>query len=446
MRRAFGSAFSDDEVDDIYSAAWLGVLNTLERRQEQLDDEELRRYLLASVANQAAREIRRRGRHPAAPLEEAVSVPDEAELPEERAARSEDAQLARDVLASLPARRRAVLMFRYGWDLEPQQVCALVRGLTPRAYRKEVTRGVDEVARKLRMAEAGEWCASREPLLKALVAGTADSEQRLQAEQHLAHCRPCSDFVCKLGAQLHDVGGGVGLLGVLDAVDGGRLGLADRAGALLDRGKDAVAAALGRGPDGAADAAAGVAASGGTRGAGTAGAGVLAKLAGVGGLGKTVAACVGTGAAAATCVAAGVVPGVDLAGAGDRDRPAEERSAEEVAVGAAEEAPAFIVDQIAEVAPPADPGNAGEPESQPSPEPDLGSEPDEEQAEEGEPASETPLAEPAPPAVEFEPVGAPVAPAASSAAAGNAPSGGGSSGGSSSGGDSSGGSGSDFGP
>ncbi len=79
-------------------------------------------------------------------------------------------------------------------------MCGLVKGLSHRAYRKEITRGVDELSAKLRLLERGQWCADREPMLKAYAAGLADDEQQRQARQHLSHCRHCVEFVGKLRA------------------------------------------------------------------------------------------------------------------------------------------------------------------------------------------------------------------------------------------------------
>src|SRR5438552_1304963 len=69
VRRAFRGAFSPDEIDDIYSGAWVGVLRALATREAGLSDDEIRSYVLTAVANQASRELRRRRRKPTAPLE-----------------------------------------------------------------------------------------------------------------------------------------------------------------------------------------------------------------------------------------------------------------------------------------------------------------------------------------------------------------------------------------
>ena len=216
LRRAFRGAFDDDEIEDVYSNAWLGTLRALERRHEQLSDEEIRKYVLTAVANHASKELRRRSRRPTAPLEAVHAIADDRTLPDERAAKLEESRVTRDLLATLPPRRRAVMLMRYGWGLEPRQICGLVKGLSPRAYRKEITRGVDELAGKLRLLERGQWCADREPVLKAYAAGLADAEQQRQARQHLSHCRHCLEFVGKLSGHLHDVGSSIAVLGVVD--------------------------------------------------------------------------------------------------------------------------------------------------------------------------------------------------------------------------------------
>src|ERR687892_2082151 len=86
VKRAFGRAFSESEIEDLYGNAWLGTLRALERRRDELSDGELRKYVLTAVANQASKELRRRGRRPTAPLDLAGGVADGAALPEELAA------------------------------------------------------------------------------------------------------------------------------------------------------------------------------------------------------------------------------------------------------------------------------------------------------------------------------------------------------------------------
>lgn len=303
VRRAYGSTFGADEIEDIYSSAWLGTLRALERRQAELDDEEVRSYLLTAVANHAGKEIRRRRRKPVAPLEAAGSVAQTGATPEEIAATRETGAVTRDVLSSLPPRRRAVMLLRYGWGLEPAEVCGLVEGLSPRAYRKEVTRGVDEIAARIKLVESGEWCAEREPLLKAYASGLADEDQSLQAQRHISHCRSCAEFVGRLSGQLHELGSGLLLVpGALDAADG-HLGILGKLKDTADSVRESALGVFGR-----TDAAEGMTLATGARGAGVGGAGLGAKLAGIGAGGKAALACVGGGLAATACIVAGVGP------------------------------------------------------------------------------------------------------------------------------------------
>jgi RNA polymerase sigma factor (sigma-70 family) len=310
IRRAFRRAFDDDEVEDIYSNAWLGTLRALARRHEGLSDEEIRKYVLAAVANHASKELRRRSRRPTTTLEAVHTVADDGLPPDERAAKLEHGRLTRDLLSTLPPRRRAVMLLRYGWGLEPRHVCRLVKGLSPRAYRKEITRGVEELTEKLRLVESGEWCTDREPVLKAYAAGIATSDQERQAQQHLSHCRHCTEFVAKLSRHLHDVGASVAVPTAAGVLHDGQLSLSDRIGDAVHRIREQAAGVLGgQVGDGASDGVAqAVSTSGSARGAGAASTGVLAKLAGLGTAGKLATVCLGGGAAATACLAAGVLP------------------------------------------------------------------------------------------------------------------------------------------
>ena len=305
VRRAYRGAFGEDELDDIYSNAWLGTLRALALRHADLTDEEIRSYVFAAVAHQASREIRRRRRKPTAPLDAADGRADGSPTPDERVAVQESSRVTRDLLASLPLRRRAVILLRYGWGLDPQQVCSLIDGLSPRAYRKEITRGVNELTEKVRAFERGDWCAEREQVITAYATGTADRDKVRQAEAHLAHCRECRSFVSRLTGRLHDLAGLVLAPAALEALQGDA-SMMDRISAIAERAQTTVASIVGRAStNGSDESAAAVATGGGVRGTGAVGAGVLAKLAGAGAATKVTAACAGSVVASA-CIAAGV--------------------------------------------------------------------------------------------------------------------------------------------
>lgn len=313
--RAYGRALNDEEIEDVYSAAWAATLSALRTRGDEMSDEELRAYVLTAVASHASKELRRRKRKQVGAFEDAseLSASDSHQpLPEERAIGLESRGIARDLLTSLPPRRRAVMLLRYGWGLSPTEVCALVDGLSSRAYRKEVSRGIEQLIERFKQVESGEWCESREPLLRDYIAGTADEETERQVKQHLQHCRACSRFAARLNGHLHDLGGAVALTTVAGSIGGAKLALLDRFGGAFHGSRDSVGALVEKSETTIGT----VAASGGARGSGALGAGVVAKLAGLGGAGKAVVACLGAGAAATACVAAGVVPGVSLTGSG----------------------------------------------------------------------------------------------------------------------------------
>lgn len=360
--RAYGSAFSPDEVDDVYANAWTSTLAALSGRARRMGDDELRSYLLTAVANHARKEMRRRSRKPTSALEEAQeqTLPDShSPAPEERAAAAETGSATRDVLCSLPPRRRAVILLRYGWGLDPQEICALVDNLSPRAYRKEITRGVEEMIERLRQVESGAWCDSREPILREYVAGTASADARRQARRHIGHCRHCAELVARLQGHLHELGGAIAWSSLGGAFGERELALGERVLGLADRGRESVQHAVERVVDGGGqEAATGLAASGGVRGAGVAGAGGLAKLAGLGAAGKAALACLGASAAASVCVAAGVGPlAIVGAGAGGErsdgaERPAAERQGEslDAAVDPLAATPAAASEEAAESA------------------------------------------------------------------------------------------------
>ena len=368
VRRAYGKTFGEPEIEDIYSNAWLGTLRALERKHANLSDEEIRSYVLTAVANHASKEIRRRSRKPVFPLEAAGAVAEEADSIEEKAEASETKAITRDLLSSLPPRRRAVMLLRYGWGLDPGEICGMVEGLSPRAYRKEITRGVDDLTARLRLVEEGRWCEEREPLLKAFASGLATEDQALQAERHIAHCRSCHEFVGKLTGHLHDLGSAVMVPSALDGIDG-HSALWEKARDTWDGARDQASGLLGR-----TESSEAISMAAGARGAGAAGAGVFAKLSGVGAGAKAALACTGGFLAASACVVVGVGP-IALPGPPDKALVEKKKRTPKLAE---------IVDEIRPEAPPQAGGD--EPSSTPSPAPDPAPAPPE-------------VAQPAPPPV-----------------------------------------------
>ncbi len=330
VARAYGKSLSDEEIDDVYSSAWTATLSALRKRGREMSDVELRAYVLTAVASHASKELRRRSRKPTGMLSEAheQAVADRSQpLPDERAIGAESQSIARDLLSSLPTRRRAVMLLRYGWGLSPDEVCALISGLSRRAYRKEVTRGVEQLIDRLEELESGRWCRSREPLIRDYLAGTADQAARLQVEEHMRHCRACAALAARVRDELNGFGGLVVIGAAAGLIGGARFPALDSLANFAATARDGVAVAAEK-----AELTIGtVATSGGARGAGAAGAGVAAKFAALGGAGKAALACIGAGAAATACVAAGVIPGVtfnDLRPGGDsaaKQVPARER-------------------------------------------------------------------------------------------------------------------------
>lgn len=313
IARAYGKALSNEEIEDIYSSAWTATLSALRKREKEMSEPELRAYVLTAVASHASKELRRRSRKPTGTLDEAqdsVIADRHQPLPEERAIGSESQNVARDLLSSLPARRRAVMLLRYGWGLSPDEVCALITGLSRRAYRKEVTRGVEQLIERLGQIDSGDWCRSREPMLRDYLAGTADEATRLQVEQHMKHCRACASLATRLRDELNDLGGVIALGAAAGLVTGLRAPILDRFTSFVQGGRESATVAVEK-----AELAVGtISTSGGAKGVGAAGAGIAAKLTGFGGVGKAAMACLGAGAAATACVAAGVVPGVSFDG------------------------------------------------------------------------------------------------------------------------------------
>ena len=224
VRRAFRRAFDDHEVEDIYSNAWLGTLRALAqppREAERRGDPQVRARLPSRTTRARSFVAAGGGRPPRSTLSTRSRT---TGCPRMNARRSSSTGgLTRDLLSTLPPRRRAVMLLRYGWGLEPSSGLRLVKGLSPRAYRKEITRGVDELTEKLRLVERGEWCADREPVLKAYAAGLADPDRSARRSSTCPIAAIARISSARLSGHLHDVGASVAVPTAAEAMRDGRL-------------------------------------------------------------------------------------------------------------------------------------------------------------------------------------------------------------------------------
>jgi RNA polymerase sigma factor (sigma-70 family) len=307
LARAFGPRLDEHAREDAYASAWAASLSALGLRIEGMTDGELHNYVFSAVTTHAGKELRRRGRKPIDTLDGAAEAAGAvADGPAESAVRRENERILRDILESLPERRRRVIMLRYAIGLSPAEICEVMGGLSPRAYRKEINRGIKDVAAGLALVETGEWCKQLAGEIQAFARGQATTAVEERARTHLSHCTVCSRAVRELSSSLYDLS----LLPVAGLLAGSTTGgqMLDGIPGIFERVKATFGSVAVRASDGEALAGS-IASSGGTRGGATALiAGAGAKIGALGLAGKVALGCVTATAGLATCVATGVVP------------------------------------------------------------------------------------------------------------------------------------------
>ena len=243
VARAYGRSLSDDEIDDVYSAAWAATLSALRERGQRMREAELRAYILTAVASHASKEMRRRTRKPMQPLEperEATATDSHAPLPDEIAIGTEARGVARDLLTSLPVRRRAVMLLDMDGGSVRRKCVRWSRASrrAPTAKRSPAGRRSD---RGFGEGRGRRLVFDRQPLIRDLVAGTADESARRQALEHLDHCRACSDLAARLGGRIHEIGGMIALSTVSGCIGGSSLPVLHRLGEFASTAKAGVA-------------------------------------------------------------------------------------------------------------------------------------------------------------------------------------------------------------
>jgi RNA polymerase sigma factor (sigma-70 family) len=229
-----------------------------------------------------------------------ASVPAGGDGPEERAARSEVVARSREALAALkPAELRALSLLASGCSYAE---IGRITGFSQTKVNRVLAEGRERFRGLIASSEDGTRCRELRPLLSSFCDGEASATDAATVRAHLRACAGC-----RATARAYRAAPRIAA-GLVPALPASR--------SLLGRLHDAVGGLWSRvaGPGGAADSAAGVAATGGTRGVGMA---ALAKLAAV---------CVGA-AGGAACLATGVVPAPFVAD-DPQPRPAIERQAE----------------------------------------------------------------------------------------------------------------------
>ncbi len=115
VRRAYGRAFDEHAIEDVYAAAWLGTYRALAGRHHDLDDDEIRSYVLTRLPARPARSCDAAAGEPTRRWRALAGSVTSGRSPEERAAARAIA-VTRDLFASLPRTpsRRADAPLRLG--------------------------------------------------------------------------------------------------------------------------------------------------------------------------------------------------------------------------------------------------------------------------------------------------------------------------------------------
>lgn len=284
--------FSPDDLSDLYQAAWEDLI-----AHPKTHVADLTAYLIGVVINKGLEELRRRRRRPALAVlggpghdGKAFGVdhfPDpDTPSPEEVVHTRAEADLARDLIATLGKRQRDVLKLKHEYGLTRTEIQAALK-IDRRTYLRQLERASKALSSRLALVHSGQWCASLSQELESFAGGWADADQVRVAEQHLSHCAGCKRRVVELRRASARVAA------LLPAPHLAATGHADHLAAVFSSVKQHVVSLLGRTPAPAADATTQIAAGGGLRGSGA--------------VASAVVACVLAGGGAATyCVQNGV--------------------------------------------------------------------------------------------------------------------------------------------
>lgn len=311
LRRA---GCGEADAEDIFAA-------TLERIMRKFDDPESSPYAPAQTVallkkaclQKLIDERRHRDVLDFVPLEDAGARAGEGTGPAEAAEGREAVAIAREAIASLSDRDRALFYQRHLLELTPQEIIRRNPGLSERTYRKVIWRANARALRAFEEIEEGERCAQMGgERLRRFAAGEGDEVETAAVKRHLRRCGACRAEAARMRTHLHDVAAGLAAVLAIEFEQGGlaahvlgawdgALGHAHAAGAGLRAARERLRELV-------LKVATALPGSGGEASAG--------QLAGISAL-KATSVCA-AGALAVGCIAAGALQSVDSGAPGGR--------------------------------------------------------------------------------------------------------------------------------
>jgi RNA polymerase sigma factor (sigma-70 family) len=187
------------EREALFHDAYMVVLEKQRRDElEPMSPEQVRAYLIQTALYKALDEGKRAGRRRSVPLDgESLAQPAPDRAPDELAAASFESAQVREIVAELPARRQTIIKLRFFFDRTPSEIQRFMN-ITERTYRKELERGLRQIAEGYALVRDGRFCESRRSVILAYVSGIAGPNRAIDARRHLASCPACSRWATHL--------------------------------------------------------------------------------------------------------------------------------------------------------------------------------------------------------------------------------------------------------
>ncbi|MFL5894087.1 MAG: sigma-70 family RNA polymerase sigma factor [Thermoleophilaceae bacterium] len=181
-------ALGRSEVEDAVDYAIAEAAEAMQATREQAVYD----YLRTAAHRRLVRRKERAGRisAPIASDADFDRMVGETLTPEDALLAKEHRAIVLDLVAALDDRTLAVMRLKHVEGLERKEVAEAL-GISEKAVKKAIERGLRACRERYDAAFAGELCAEREPALYALAAGEPSAREQRAAERHLDHCGAC---------------------------------------------------------------------------------------------------------------------------------------------------------------------------------------------------------------------------------------------------------------